>query len=508
MENRLVKRCHFVRRSIMAVLLAGCPWAAVHSAEANWPQWRGSLGTGEAVEGKPPVTWDEKTNMRWQVAIPGDGTSTPIIWQDKIFIQTAVNTKGESNPGFGQIGNGQKGDGQKGEGQKGEGAKGKGPPPGKGPPDGKGPPPGKGPPGGKGDFKGGFGGKGPPGGKGGGLGMGPPTDPYQFTVVCLDRNSGKTLWTTVCREEVPHEGFRPGDGSFAAGSAITDGEHVYAFFGSRGLFCLDMDGKVKWEKDLGQQRTRNGFGEGSTPGLFGNTIVVTWDHEEDDFIVAIDKRTGKELWRQPRDEPTTWATPLIVEHNGQAQVIAAGTNRLISYDLATGKRVWETEGLTLNAIPTPVTANGIVYATAGYQGNKLLAIKLGGTGDITGTESVLWRVDRDTPYVPSPLLSGNRLYYFKSNNALLTCLDIRTGKPHYSAQRIDGLGSVYASPVAAGGYVYLVGRGGTTVVIKDSDQLEVVSTNVLNDPIDASPAVVGNQLFLRSRKMLYCIAEK
>lgn len=484
----------------MTFCVLGFYVATVHSAETNWPQWRGTLGTGEAVDANPPVKWNDKTNIKWQVRIPGDGTSTPIIWKDQIFIQTAVPTKGETSTPASSTG---------------EGPQGKGPPPGKGregkgPPDGKGPPPfgGKGPPDGKGfGGKGGFG-KGPPGGKGGGFGMGPPTDPYQFTVVCLDRVSGKTLWSTICREEIPHEGFRPGDGSFAAGSAITDGEHVYAYFGSRGLFCLDMNGKVKWEKDLGHQRTRNGFGEGSTPGLFGNTIVVIWDHEEDDFIVAIDKRTGNEIWRQKRDEPTTWATPLIVEHNGQAQVIAPGTNRLISYNLVTGKTVWETEGLTLNAIPTPVTANGIVYATAGYQGNKLLAIKLGGTGDITGTESILWRVDKDTPYVPSPLLSGHRLYYFKSNNAVLTCLDIRTGKPLYSAQRIEGLGSVYASPVAAGGHVYFVGRGGTTVVIKDSDNLEVVSTNVIDDPIDASPAIVGNQLFLRSRKTLYCIAEK
>jgi len=269
-----------------------------------------------------------------------------------------------------------------------------------------------------------------------------------------------------------------------------------------------MAGKVQWEKDLGDQRTRNGFGEGGTPALFGNTIVVTWDHEGEDFIVALDKRTGDELWRQTRDEPTTWATPLIVEHDGKAQVIAPGTNRLISYDLATGKPIWQTEGLTLNAIPTPVTADGIVYATAGYQGNKLLAIRLGGSGDITGTDSILWRVDRDTPYVPSPLLSGHRLYFFKSNNAVLTCLDIRTGKPLYSAERVEGLKTVYASPVAAGGHVYLVDRGGTTVVIKDSDQLDIVSTNVLDDPTDASPSVVGNQLFLRSRKSLYCISEK
>jgi outer membrane protein assembly factor BamB len=327
--------------------------------------------------------------------------------------------------------------------------------------------------------------------------------------MCLDRDSGKTRWQKVAREEVPHEGYRPADGSYAASSALTDGEHVYAFFGSRGLFCYDLKGNLVWEKDLGKQVTRFGFGEGTTPALHGNTIVVMWDHEGDDFIVALDKRTGSELWRQPRSEPTGWSTPLIVEHNGKAQVVTCGTNRVRSYDLATGQQIWETEGLTPNSIPSAVTTGGVVYATSGYQGSKLLAIRLGGMGDLTGTGSVLWRVTRDTPYVPSPLLSGNRLYFFKSNNAILTCLDIHTGKPHYSAERIEGLGSgVYASPVAAGGHVYLVGRNGNSVVIKDSDKLEVVATNVLNDPIDASPAVVGKQLFLRSRQNLYCIADR
>jgi outer membrane protein assembly factor BamB len=355
---------------------------------------------------------------------------------------------------------------------------------GKGPPGERGKGKASGPP--KGDFggEGGFG-KGPPGGKGGKLGPGaipPPSEPYQFILLCIDKNTGKTLWQKVCREEVPHEGFRAGDGGFATASAMTDGEHVYAFFGSRGLYCFDLEGNLQWEKDLGDQQTRNGFGEGATPALYGNTIVVPWDHEGDDFIVALDKRSGSELWRQPRNEPTTWATPLVVEHSGKTQVIMPGTNRLISYDLTTGNIVWQTEGLTLNAIPSAVHAGGVVYATAGYQGSKLLAIRLGGSGDITGTNSILWRQDRDTPYVPSPLLtSTGRLYFFKSNDALLTCLDVNTGKPNYAVSRIDLGARVYASPVAAAGTIYLV--------------------------IDASPAVSGDRLYLRSRDNLYCIGQ-
>ena len=272
--------------------------------------------------------------------IPGDGTGTPIIVGDQVFIQTAVNAKGDGQASAAESDPQPKGKGPPPVGEKGK--KGFGPPKG-----GKG-----GPPGG---FGGGKGGK-------GGFGDGPPpTDAHQFILLCLDKSSGKTVWQKVCREEVPHEGFRAGHGSFAAASALSDGESVYAFFGSRGLYCYDLAGNLKWEKDLGDQQTRNDFGEGATPAVFGNTIVVPWDHEEEDFIVALDKRTGDELWRQPRDEPTGWATPLIVEHDGKPQIITVGTKRVRSYDLATGKQIWECEGLTTNVIPTPVHANGIVY---------------------------------------------------------------------------------------------------------------------------------------------------
>jgi outer membrane protein assembly factor BamB len=482
---------HLVLVAILACLACASPSAHCQTTNADWPQWRGPLGTGAAPQGNPPIKWDETTNIRWKTPVPGDGTSTPIVVGSRIFIQTAIAAKGEA------AGNGV---------QQNDRPPGKSPPP---PPPGKGPPPGEngkkgfGP---KGDFGGkrGFGDK---GGKGGPSGP-PPTEPVQFVLLCMDKATGKTIWQRVCREEVPKESFRLGDGSFAASSAATDGQHVYAFFGSRGLYCYDLDGNLKWEKDFGDQRTRNGFGEGATPALFGNTVVVPWDHEEEDFIVALDKRTGADLWRQSRDEPTGWSTPLVVEHAGKAQVVIGGTNSVRSYDLATGQQVWESEGLTTNVIPSAVTAEGVVFITSGYQGNKLLAIRLGGQGDLSNSDNILWRLTRSTPYVPSPLLSGQRIYFFDTRNTLLSCHDIRTGKPHFGPERIENLGTVYASPVAAGGHVYLVGRNGTSVVIKDADKLEIVSTNALNDPIDASPAVVGNQIFLRSRNNLYCIEEK
>jgi outer membrane protein assembly factor BamB len=251
------------------------------------------------------------------------------------------------------------------------------------------------------------------------------------------------------------------------------------------------------------------FGEGSSPALHGDTLVINWDHEGDDFIVALDKNTGNELWRTPRDEDTTWATPLIVEHDGKAQVVTVGTNRIRGYDLASGKPIWDHDGLTANVIPTPVAKDGVVYAMSGFRGNELYAIRLGRSGDLSRTDAVAWSHNRGTPYVPSPLLYGDRLYFLSGNAALLSCFDATTGQAVVEGQRIDDVEGVYASPVGAGGKVYLVGRNGVSAVLRHGGEtLDVLATNRLDDRFDASPAIAGNELFLRGREHLYCIAEK
>jgi outer membrane protein assembly factor BamB len=186
----------------------------------------------------------------------------------------------------------------------------------------------------------------------------------------------------------------------------------------------------------------------------------------------------------------------------------ATTRKVRSYDLATGKLIWECAGLTANTIPTPVASAGMVYATSGFRGNALLAIRLGRTGDLTGTDGIAWSHRKSTPYVPSPLLYGDRLYFFSGNTGNLSCFDAKSGRALFGPTRIEGLQGVYASPVAAGGKVYLVGRNGVTVVIKDAAKLEVLATNKLDEKIDASPAVAGKELFLRGHSHLYCIADR
>jgi len=439
-------------------------------ADQNWGQWRGPLGNGISPHGNPPTEWSESKNVKWKVPLAGEGHATPIIWDNLIFIQSAVPAAKKPEamlilPVAPQVA---------GLPQQ--------------------PPPGG--PGGQGGGR--------RGGGGGGRG-GAPTTPFQFTMTALDRATGEVVWQKMLREELPHEPHH-GTATFASASPITDGESLFAYYGSRGLYALDLKGNVKWQKDFGKYRSANQFGEGSSPALHGNTLVVNWDHEGEDFVAAFDKTTGKELWKQPRDEKTTWGTPLIIEHAGVKQVIVSASGKVRSYDLATGKELWSAGPLGSNVVPTPVTGHGMVFSMSGHRETKLLAIKLGRTGELSGTDAIAWSTTRDTPYVPSPVLDGDLLFYAKGNEATLSIADAKTGKMFVEAHRLEGVRGLYASPVLAAGRLYIVGRDGGAVVLKKSDKIEVLATNKLEDNFDASPAIVGNQLFLRGKQSLYCIA--
>jgi outer membrane protein assembly factor BamB len=446
-------------------LLAATPGTSKDEGR-YWPQWRGPLATGEGPLANPPIEWSEEKNVRWKVEVPGRGQSSPVVWKDLVFVTTAV-----------PVG-------------KADSAKPADPAP-PATPAGAAPPAGAPPAGGR---------------PGGGPPVVKPDGNVEFVIQAHNRSDGKIRWRKVLKELLPHEGTHQ-DGSYASGSALTDGERLYAYFGSRGLYALDLQGKLLWEKQLGTMQTRNGFGEGSSPVIFGDTLVLTWDHEGQDFIVALDKKTGKELWRTDRDEPTSWATPIVVTPGGKPQVITSATNRVRSYDLATGKLLWEASGMTANVIPSPVSAAGMVYLTSGFRGNALLAVRLADAqGDITGKPAITWSYDKDTPYVPSPLLYKDGLYFMKANSAVLTRIDVATGKPSYT-QRLDKMTNVYASPVAASGRVYVVGRDGMAAVLDAGPEAKVLATNTLGDGFDASPALVDDEMYLRGQKYLYRISK-
>lgn len=432
--------------------------AAFSAGLSSWPTWRGTTGDGVARDAKPPLMWGDQQNIKWKAKIPGYGFSTPIVWQDRIFLLSAIETTEEIPAPAAAPEPAPSGDDQKGK-------------------------------------------------KRGGFGRGPkPTKFHEFVVIAVKRSNGAILWQKTARREVPHEG-KHATNSFASGSPVTDGERLYVSFGSRGLYCYDLDGKLLWEKDLGDMTTRGNFGEGASPALAGENLIVPWDHEAGSFIVALDRKTGAERWRKSRDERSSWSTPLVVEVGGKLQAIVAATNRTRSYDPVTGDIVWEAGGLTPNVIPSPVTGHGLVYVTSGFQGNSVQAIKLTARGDVTDTPNIVWSARKSTPYVPSPLLSGDRLFFSKSNDAYLSCVNALTGEVHYQDQQLEGLRGIYASPVVANGHVYITGREGLVMVLKDSAKFEIVARNKLNDRIDASPVVLDKELFLRGHEFLYCISE-
>lgn len=421
--------------------------AATASADPNWPRWRGPRMNGVAPDADPPIEWSETNNVVWKVRLPGQGSSTPILWGDRLYVLTAVRVDGLEPPL---------------------------------PPHARGA-----------DDK-------PPG----------VESAQEFRVLAIDRAAGKTIWERTAGKATPHEGKQENN-SYASASALTDGEHLFAYFGSWGLYCYDLAGGLKWQKDLGDMTTRGGFGEGASPALHGDTLVVNWDHEGRSFVVALEKATGKELWRRDREEVSSWGTPLVVEVSGRAQVITTGTNKVRSYDLESGEVIWEGPGLTLNAIPSPLESEGVVYVTSGFRGSAAYAVRLADAkGDIESSSAILWRRDRDTPYVPSPLLYDGVFYLVKSNSGILTALDAKTGEALFGPERLEPVAEIYASPVAAAGRIYLLGRDGNALVLASGRELTILARNSLDDGFDASPVLSGKEMYLRGYRHLYKIADE
>lgn len=439
-------------------LLSICFTGSFVSAD-NWGHWRGPTGNGVAPTGNPPTKWTETANVKWKVAIPGRGSGSPVIWDDRVFVVTAVPVPGSETPVAEQIDAFQR-------------------------------------PGRQG------------GRRRGGAGRNKPTTQLQFTVLCFHRNDGKLLWKQIATKATPHESTHQTNG-YASASPCTDGQHVYASFGSQGLYCYTMDGDLTWKRnDFGQLSSRNEFGEGSSPTIAGDKIIVPWDHEGASFLIALNKATGQTLWKTPRDEPSCWATPLIVQHGDGQQIIMNGQNYARGYDLESGKELWRCGGQTERPVASPVADHDLVFVGSGHRGSFLAAFRLGGSGDIEGTNNVAWSIERDTPDIASPLLSGKRLYFHKAKSGAISCLNAETGIKHFSEGRVPGISTTYASPIAAGGHVYMTGRSGTTVVIQDAENFEIVSSNSVGETVDATPAAVGDELFIRGEQHLFCISEK
>lgn len=498
--NRTNNRKRLAIAALASTLIgAGSFTASSTIADDAWPNWRGPLSNGSAANAKPPTDWGIDKNIEWKVELPGLGSSTPIVWGNQVIVHSSVaKPQSSKEPGSEssvdnagankEISN--PNDTNDAVARPGDSSERRPRGPGFGPGNGPG---------------GGFGGPGGPGR--GRLAAAKPTEIHQFLVTSYNLKTGDKNWETVVKEEVPHEGGHSTN-NFASSSPVTDGNYIYSFFGSRGIFCLDMDGKKLWEADLGDQTTRNEFGEGSSAALYKNYLIIQWDHEGESFLAALDAASGDLKWKTIRKERTTWCTPVIAEHNGRAQVITNG-RKIRSYDLETGTLIWEAGKLTENPIPTPILYKDFVIATTGFRGAACYAISLDAHGDLDeDSEYIKWTYHHNTPYVPSPVLYKDQLYFLSENKAILTCVDANTGDAIFARSRLNGVDTIYSSIGAADDKIFVTGRNGTTVVLKAGADKEVLATNELGEQIDASPVFVGDRLLLRSDKHLYSLRDK
>jgi outer membrane protein assembly factor BamB len=421
--------------------------AATLFADPHWSQWRGPDGQGVSHQAGVPLEWSESQNVAWKTAIPGRGHSSPIVWGDKVFLTTAV--EGEVVAGAKPVKHFESGQ----------------------------------------EFT-------HPDGVG--------ADHRQtLEVLALDAATGRVLWERTAWEGMPYD-TRHRRGSYASPTPVTDGERVYAYFGAEGLYAYDFAGNLAWKWWPGGIASF-GVGVGTSPVFYKDVVILQCDEDEGkaSFIVALHKATGKEVWRASRKVQLSWATPVLVRAGGRDELVAAGTEHVIAYDPATGAELWRVKGLDSNAVPSPVVVGDIVVVSAGYPNKIAMAVRAGGSGDVTDSR-VLWRYTKGTAYVPSPV-AVDGLVYLMTDKGLLTCLDAATGAVKYEGGRPPGASSYMASPVVVGGRILLMSMDGDTHVIKAGPAHEVLRTNSLGEPIAASAALAPGRIYIRGEHHLFAI---
>lgn len=420
-------------------------------AQENWPQFRGAQSLGVATNKNLPVTWSATQNVAWQTDVPGMGWSSPVVWSDRIFL-TSVIRDGEVEPPK------------------------------------------------KGLY---FGGE----------RKTPSTNTQHWMVYAFDWQTGKKVWEKQVHEGSPSTSIHLKN-TYASETPVTDGERVYAYFGNLGLFCLDRNGKEIWSQKFGHFKTRYGWGTAASPVLHGERIFVVNDNDEQSFLVALDKKTGKQLWRVERDEKSNWATPFVWENAQRTELVLPGTKKVRSYDLD-GKVLWELGGMSSIVIPTPFARHGLLYVCSGYVGDKVrpvYAIRPGASGDIslkdgaTNNAFIAWYEKTAAPYNPSPLVYGDH-FYVLFDFGFLSCHDARTGREIYEKQRINPAGATAftASPWAYDNKVFCLSEDGDTFVFQAGPEYQLIGKNSLDEMCMATPAIARDSLIIRTMSKLYRI---
>lgn len=424
---------------------------AAAAADANWPQFRGTSAAGVSANARLPDHWSATENVEWKTELPGRSWSSPIVWGGRVFL-TAVVNQGESEPPK------------------------------------------------KGLY---FGGNRPD----------PPKTEHQWKVVCLDLATGRVEWEKTVSQGAPQTAVHLKN-SYGAETPVTDGERVYALFGNVGVFAFTLEGKEAWTKRLEPHNTRYGWGTAASPVLHGGRLFIVNDNEDQSQLLALDAKTGKELWRADRDEKSNWVTPFIWDNEQRTELITPGSRAVRSYDLD-GKPLWSFRGMSSIAIPTPIAGRGLLFVSSGYVGDKLrplYAIRSGASGDITlkpgetTNESIAWSNPVGGPYNPSPLFYEGRLYVLY-DRGLVSCFEANTGKVLYDRERLPEGFAFTSSPWATGGRVFCLNEDGVCYVLRAGDNFELLHTNKLagDDMCMATPAFAGDRLLLRTAPRLYCL---
>jgi outer membrane protein assembly factor BamB len=436
-------------RILLVMLTASFLLASDTLAEANWPQFRGA-SAGVVEDGILPTTWSTTENVAWTLEIPGRAWSSPIVWGDRVFVTSAVGGTDAEKPKKGLY----------------------------------------------------FGGE-----------RDKPSDKiHRWMVYCIDFNSGKILWEKLAHQAVPKHSLHIKN-TYASETPVTDGQRVYAYFGNYGLFCYDLDGRELWSKQFGSFKTRYNWGTAASPVLYKDRLYIVNDNDEQSYLIALDKKTGEQIWRVDRDEKSNWATPYIWENKQRTELITCGTGKVRSYDLD-GKLLWELGGMSAIAIPTPFAEHGLLYITSGYVGDKkrpLFAIRPGARGDITlkddqdSNQYIAWCQKQGGPYNPSPIVYGD-YFYVLLDRGMLSCYDARTGSEIYSKKRIAAGANMFtSSPWANDGKIFCLSEDGDAFVIQAGTEFKVLGSSKLDEMCMATPAAVRGSLIIRTISKLYRI---
>ena len=443
-------RTHVSAAATAALALAlntGVPTAAV---DENWPQWRGPAGLGVAAGTNYPEEWGPDKNIAWKTAVEGSGHSSPTIWGNTLFITTAI--QGEHVPG--RVAPDHLDFNLK---------------PGYLHPDAAGV-----------DYK------------------------NTLKVLAYDTRDGKLLWERTAYDGLMYDNKHKKN-TYASPTIATDGNLLYAFFEAAGVYAYDLKGTLAWKASVGDI-AKAGLGPGTSPVLFEDLLILQCDQEmgTGSAILALDKKTGKQVWRVERSTRRSWATPLIVQSGGRAELVASGAEMVIGYDPRTGKELWRAPGVQSHPIPSIVAGHGLIFATAGNGAKVAMAIKAGSSGQLKENEGIVWRYNKGTAYVPSPILFGDDLYLM-TEAGLITCLDARTGEVRYEGGRPPVATSFKSSLVAYGDRVLQTSEEGDTFVVRAGPKHEVLRTNSIGEPVWASLAFARDTIFIRGDKHLFAI---